>query len=204
VSDIASFKLPLEVKGTNRNIKSFLTDIQASGKLIIQDGKLVSPVNIHDNGKFSGLANLLMTIDDVKFTDSPNNGDSLQNNAAVTLRFYVRSLGSQELIVLRSRLVTKYNDINKNIALYSDCKRLGKIGDTVCADTNGSRSIGAIRSLQRDMEALKPQFDSLKSNKTNGDVSSDLEKAFSFNASLGTIDKILQENLVVINKLATV
>lgn len=150
-SEIGSFKVTLQIKGTNGNIKAFLNAIQSSGKLMIQDGKLVSPVAIQNNGKFSGLSNLLMTIDSLKLTKALGASDAEENDGSVDIRFYVRSLGLQELIVLRSRLMSKYTEVMKNISTYSDCKRLAK----VCASTDGSRSVGAIKSLQRDIDSLK-------------------------------------------------
>jgi hypothetical protein len=77
-SDIGSFKVMLDVKGTNANIKSFLNAVQASGKLSIQDGKLVSPVQVREDGRYSGLSNLLMKVDDARF-DMTLDNDSVTN-----------------------------------------------------------------------------------------------------------------------------
>ena len=113
----------------------------------------------------------------------------------------MRGIGSQEFTILRSGLVSKYQDIQKNINRYSDCKKLATI---VCADTQGSRSVGAIKSLQRDIAGLKGQYDAIKSVSANADISAELDKALVFNASLQSIDKNLQDNIVSINNLTKV
>ena len=83
-----------------------------------------------------------------------------------------------------------------SITQYSDCTKLKKI----CADTDGNKAINAIQSLQRDLDGLKSQSTDLKNLGTTN-IQNDLIKASQFSASLQTINKILQENISIINKL---
>lgn len=94
--------------------------------------------------------------------------------------------------------MTKYQTLQKNINTYSDCKNLSPV---VCSDTEGSRSVGAIKSLSRDIAALKTQLDDVKSASANSDIGTQLDKALTFNASLRVIEKNLQDNIAVINNL---
>ena len=195
-TDIGSFKISLDIEGTNNNLKSLLNDIQNSGKISIQNGKLVATKNeTGELTKYSALSNLLLSVNNAKF-DSALNDENAKNKLSLDLSFYVKGIGKDDLLELRGKLTNRFDAIKQQADTYSNCQKFKK----ACADGQGNLAVLKIQGVARDAAALKTDFDQMKGTIT--DVSGELDKAFRLNASLRSMEKTLQDNIAVINKFA--
>lgn len=121
--NIGSYKLNLEVAGTNNSLLALLDSIQASGKLPLKDGKLVEdPASISSSASGSSdidstdsaLSNLLITIDSAKFDLPPDRNDA-KNKAQLALVLYVRGRSYADFIQIRNELATNVKQLRKDI-----------------------------------------------------------------------------------------
>jgi len=182
---IGSFVVNLDISWQNSNIKALINTIQSSGKITInKEGKLESITDMtNTNRLYSTLSNLLITIDDIKFS-SDLSDDTKDNKGNITLRFYVRGIGKAELITINENLLSRYTTLVKILNDTLDCS---KLKPQVCANSFGARAVSTLQALQRDVGGIKIQADELK--KSSGTIELDLNKAFQFQASLNAIEK---------------
>ncbi len=195
--NIGSFVVNLDVSWQNSNIKALINTIQSSGKIIInKEGKLESVTDTANvNRLYSPLSNLLITIDDVKFSFDLSD-DTKDNKWTIALRFYVRGIGKTELVTINENLLSRYNKLAQILKDSLDCS---KLKPQVCADPLGARAVSTLKALQRDIGGIKTQADELR--KSSSTIELDLNKAFQFQASLNAIEKKQKDNSDIIKKL---
>lgn len=195
--NIGSFVINLDISGQNSNIKAMMNTIQSSGRISIKDGKLESSKDItNTNRLYSPLNNLLITIDDVKFS-SDISDDTKDNKGMIALRFYVRGIGKTELATINQNLRSRYGKLVAEFGKTVDCSKAKS--NIACIDPAGIRAVNTLKALQRDMGAIKTQADELE--KSTNTIEWDLNKAFQFQASLNAIEKKQKDNSDIIKKL---
>ncbi|MDD2745692.1 MAG: hypothetical protein PHU93_04095, partial [Candidatus Gracilibacteria bacterium] len=158
--NIGTYKIALDVSGTNQDLLNFVNTVQNSGKLNIQDGKLVAPKNL-ETQLFS---NLLISIDQITFAQSLEKLEK-DNKMAVNLVFYVRAKSYTDLLKIRSSLSESTKVLLSNIKTYTEL--CGNLVDSVCKNENSLKAIQAIRSIMDDVKELDTQLQtSLKATST--------------------------------------
>jgi hypothetical protein len=150
---IGSYKLPLDIRGKNKNILSFIDSVQTSGAIAIKDGKLVEPTTPAagswvTNSRFN---NLLVTFDSLTISNSLEDPEK-DNTVSAVLVFYVRARSFNDLVAIRTKLsegIKKLNsDIAATIALCADASK------DECKNEGVIRAIQATKSLKNDGEEL--------------------------------------------------
>lgn len=118
LTSIASFKLPLDVEGTNSSIISMLDSIQKSGKFLIKDGRLVEsgvPASQSGSSSLSSLSNLLVTISSASFETPLDSTSSSKNKASLELTFYVKGISYSDYLDIRTKLAKGISDLKARI-----------------------------------------------------------------------------------------
>lgn len=91
--NIGSYKIPLELTGTNKDLADLIDRIQDSGQLAVEDGKLKAP----KNPEARDFSNLLVTIDQIAFSESLEDPEK-ENKLSIGLVFYVRAKSYSDLL----------------------------------------------------------------------------------------------------------
>jgi hypothetical protein len=126
--NIGSYKLPLDIRGKNKNILAFIDAVQKSGVITIKDGKLVESAVTAVGSRNSGnrLNNLLVTFDTLTINSSLEDPEK-DNSVNAVLVFYVRARSYDDLVAIRTKMsegIKKLNsDIAATIALCSDASK---------------------------------------------------------------------------------
>ena len=150
VISIGTYKMNLELSGTNENLSNFINVIQNSGRLTIEKGKLVAPKNIAEEP----FSNLLISIDQLSFTQ-PIESPTKDNKMTANLVFYVRAKSYSDLLKIRSSLA----DSTK--ILYDDVKKTAELCMNMSADY--CKNDATLKSIQavRDIAPEAKAFDTL-------------------------------------------
>lgn len=178
--NIGTYRVNLEVTGTNKNILDFITTVQSSGKLTIEEGKLTGP-NFTPGNPFS---NLLITIDQLAFAQ-PIERMEKENKVAATLIFYVRAKSYSDLLKIRTSLA----DSSKK--LYEDIKKASELCTNMSADycknDAALKAIQAVRALVGEAKALDTLLQSSVKATSTQDVTGEFDKLASSTASFTTL-----------------
>ena len=192
VINIGTYKIPLELSGTNRNLLDFITHVQNSGKITIEDGKIVPPKNIDT----LGFSNLLMTMDQISFQDSFEKPEK-ENSVSVTLVFYARAKSYSDLLKIRASLADSSKKLSEGVKTYAElCTNLT---DAMCKNENSLKAIQAIRSVADDVKQLDTQLQaSLKATNVE-DVGGEFNKLVSSTISLNSLSVTFEKNKAIVD-----
>ena len=163
VLSIGSYKLPLDVRGKNKNILAFIDAVQTSGAITIKDGKLVEPTIVGTgSGTISSrFNNLLVTFDSLSINNSLEDPEK-DNSMNAVLVFYVRARSYNDLVAIRTKMSEGIKKLNSDImAIIALCTDASK---DECKNEAVIRAIQATKSLKNDAEELdKKMAERLKS-----------------------------------------
>ncbi|MDD2917279.1 MAG: hypothetical protein PHH70_05550 [Candidatus Gracilibacteria bacterium] len=200
--NIGSFKVALDFKGKNSDIKSFLTNIQQSGKITIQNGKLTStsPLDGGATGEkgLSSLSNLLINIDSLSLDTIPIDPNE-QNNGSITLVFYVEGLNYQKILAIRTLLLAKFAGLQKSVQ--EKGMLCAKAGNPLCDESVTNNAITAIKVLMNNLSMLQPKIDALKKGDATIDVNKEMETLSDIKSSLQSIEIAYLKNNAIIEKV---
>lgn len=200
--NIGSYKLNLEVAGSNNSLFALMDFIQNSGKLPLKDGKLVDNQTQTDTGGVlpprsdivstdSTLSNLLITIDSAKFDLPPERNDD-KNKAQFTLVLYVRGRSYTDFIQIRNELAANVKQLRKDIETNGALCKDG--ANTLCKNTSAFTAVNAIKALQDDILAIDQKLqDSLK-NTTIKNISTEFDNLYNILTTYNAINTNYQKN----------
>lgn len=194
VINIGTYKIALDVSGTNKDLMNMITMVQNSGKLTIQDGKLVAPKNLESQA----FSNLLITIDQLSFTQSLEKAEK-ENKMAITLVFYARAKSYTDLLKIRVSLADTVKTLATEVKKYSElCTQLT---DPSCKNEATLKSIQAIRAIVDDVKTLDKNLqDSLKAA-TVQDVAGEFSKLVNTTANISALNSTFSRNKTIIDSL---
>lgn len=170
----------------------FITNVQNSGKLTIQDGKLVPPKNI-DTQSFS---NLLMSIDQITFADSFEKPER-DNKMSITLVFYARAKSYSDLLKIRTSLAETTKKLSDSIKAYTEL--CGNLVDSVCRNENSLKAIQAIRSISDDVKQLDTQLQASLKVTVTEDISGEFNKLVTTTTALGSLNATFEKNKAIVD-----
>lgn len=190
--NIGTYKMDLELSGTNKNILDCITAIQNSGRLTIQNGKLVAPKDV-DASPFS---NLLISIDELSFSQPIEKMDK-DNKVTANLIFYARAKSYSDLLKIRTHLADDakalYNDISKTSEL---CKNMNS---AFCQNDTTLKSIQAVRALISEAKALDTMLQASVKATTTQDVTGEFDKLASSTATFNTLQSNFAKNKAILD-----
>ena len=194
--NVGTFKIPLDFKGRNRDIRRMLTYIQDSGNFRIV-GKSIIGAPSPDAPKLSDPTipdNLLISIVSVEL-EKDLSDDSTVNNGKITLQFYVEGIGVQEVIDLRKSITDTYDALVKSINSGANA-----CGDgTTCSNDRMRMAASALQALQMNVSAMKPKIDDIKKRSKIDDVQSEYDELIGITKSLSTISAQVNKYLDTLN-----
>jgi hypothetical protein len=195
--------MELDFESSNSQIIELLDFIQNSGKISVENGKLVAP-NSRDKRKkdpsLSDLNNLLITID--KFSiEKPLSDPDAKNHARMSLVFYVKGRTYSSFVEIRSAIAEKIRAVKDEMTKAADsCKNPTNPG---CSSDAMVASIGAVRSILPEIVALDAKAQEMVKNSNVSDLSSAFDQIFSMNTSARMIEASFQKQKSIIEKAAT-
>ncbi len=210
--NIGSYKLSLDLKGSNRNLTNFINQIQSSGNLSLKDGKLVDTTSRTQSLQWAGTGtingqlawnaanvdNLLVTIDTIQFTNTLDQSDK-ENRATVTLVLYVRARSYSDFLKIRSVLGDKIKDLSAQIETVIAICADGSSAE--CKNENIYTASQSVRTIQDDAAALNKKIQEAIKNSTIRDLNSEFDTLFSTYNSYKALNEILQKNLTIIETI---
>ncbi len=208
--NIGSYKLTLDIKGTNKNLTALVQQIQSSGNLELKNGKLVDPEmkliaesgSGTSSGQISGseskLDNLLVSIDTIRFASALDQSDK-ENRANVTLVLYVRARSYSDFIAIRSILADKIKKLSADITKASEMCADATSGD--CKNENIYAATQAIRSIQDSASALSKKVQDALKNSTIRDLNSEFDTLFATYNSYKTLNDLYMKNSAIIENV---
>ncbi len=205
IINIGTFEFPIEFEGSNSQISELLDFVQNSGKITIENGRLVSApkknVPPGTDSKLSDLSNLLITIKDFA-VDKPLSDPNAKNRANMTLVFYVKGRNYSSFIDMRKQIVEYVKNLKAQIEKTAgECKNTS---EAKCRSDASIASIGAIRNLVSEVSALDKQAQEYVKNTNVSNLGTEFEKIFSLYASAKTIESAYQKHKAVFDRAASV
>ncbi len=202
VVNIGSYKVTLDIAGTNNSILALLDAIQASGTLPLKDGKLVdTDVSTNsgtvatpaaDTSTDSALSNLLITVDAAKFDTPPERNDN-KNKGQLVLVLYVRGRSYSDFIQIRNELAANIKTLKKNIETNGGLCKDGN--SDICKNPIAFAAVNSIKSLQDDIGSIDQKMqESLKSN-TIRDIGTEFDTLYGVLTSYNAINANYQKDL---------
>ncbi|MDQ1343840.1 MAG: hypothetical protein QG650_560 [Patescibacteria group bacterium] len=188
VVNIGSFKLDFPIEGENKQILKLVEYVQNSGKIKVENGKLVPLYPVSKNKKnpsLSELNNLLITIDSIQADKSFVDPD-MKNNVRISLVFYVKGRTYASLVEIRTIVADKIKKLRTEVEGLS--KKCNGQKDGVCATDAGATAIGAIKNLVPEITAIDNKSQETVKNATVNDLGAEFDKVFSLYASARTIE----------------
>lgn len=203
---IWSFVLNLDFQWKNSSISKMLEYIQNSWKLDIQNGKLVKESKTNNVSNYSSLNNLLMSIDSLTLKSPLLDKDIIwadwkvvMNWGTIIIRFYVRGIWYEQLSKIKTDSIKNLND------LFTDVSNKSKYCDAgnnpLCKDWAWSEAVANLRSLLKDISALKSKVD-LKSKviiKQDLDVNQELSDWLDISSSIDNLKYSSAKSINYIN-----
>lgn len=192
---IWSFTITLDIEGKNSDIMDLIDFIQKSWKLDIDKSwKLVSTWTKWLDSKddqYSSLNNLLIMIDSLKLSNILTLDDKI-NKWTITLRFFVKWISYEKLNNIKSKVISRYEEISKKV--FSMWKLCDLGWNPICKDVNWSQSVATIKSLINDVNIVKSKIDTKnKSAWLNDDINTSLNDWLSISNSLDSIETALDK-----------
>jgi hypothetical protein len=176
-----------------------LDSIQNSGKLTIENGKLVAPPNSQRAKKdpsLSDLNNLLVTIDNFS-AELPLSDASAQNRVKMTVVFYVKGRTYVSFMEMRAAVAQKVHQTRQDIAAaVQTCKDASAPG---CSSDAVIAALGNIRSLATQASTLDSMASDMVKNTNVSDLPTEFDKIFSLYGSWKTLDASFRKEKAVLN-----
>jgi hypothetical protein len=200
--NIGSFKISFDFKGKNSNITSLIDALQKSGKLTIQNGKLISDntdaSSVEPKEKWlSDLSNLLVGINALSLWSIPI-VPNMDNNGSITLEFYVEGMNYQKIVLLRSIMAQKFEWLDKLVREKGSL--CSKWWNPLCDDTATVSAITNIKSLSRNLTSIRPKLDALKKGDRTIDVNKEMESLSDIKTTLDSIEMTYSRNNLILEK----
>lgn len=193
-TNIGTYKMTLEISGTNRDLMNMIAAIQDSGKLDIQDGKLVAPKNL-DTQAFS---NLLISIDQLAFAQSLEKPEK-DNKLTANLIFYARAKSYSDLLKIRVSLADSAKALSADVKKYSDF--CANITNPSCQNEATLKAVQAIRAIADDVKALDTSLQASLKATTVQDVAGEFDKLVNTTANITSLSATLAKNKTIIDSL---
>ncbi len=200
ISHIGSYKIPLDIKGTNLALSNLIDQIQNSGRITIKDGKLVrtSSTSSPSTNDLSDLDNLLITIDSASFA-LPLDRSVVENKVTITLVFYVRGRNLSDYIEYRNRLALKVREIKTGVeSAAQECKNPDI---SLCKNGKVFSAVNAIKNLSDDIKNLDLKMTELSKSSTVNDLSTEFNTLIQLSANTSTIETAFNSYKTVINTI---
>lgn len=188
IVNIGTFKVDFQIEGQNFQLLKLVEYIQNSGKVKVENGKLVSLVPISKNKKdptLSELNNLLMTIENLEAESSFENPE-LKNRVNLSLSFYVKGRTYASLIEIRSLVGEKVRKLKSEIEVLA--KSCGGKKTAMCESDVGVTAVSALRSLVSEATALDTRSQEMVKAATVADLSAEFDKVFAIYATARTVE----------------
>lgn len=193
-TNIGTYKMTLEISGTNKDLMNMVAAIQDSGKLDIQDGKLVAPKNL-DTQAFS---NLLISIDQLAFAQSLEKPEK-DNKMTANLIFYARAKSYSDLLKIRVSLADSAKALSADVKKYSDF--CANITNPSCQNEATLKAVQAIRSIADDVKTLDASLQASLKATTVQDVAGEFDKLVNTTANITSLSATLAKNKTIIDSL---
>ncbi len=194
--NIGSYKIPLELSGTNEKLLTFIQTIQDSGQITVENGKLKAPQDI-DSQAFS---NLLMTIENMSFMESLEKPEK-ENKVNVNLVFYARAKSFSDLLKIVQRLSETTKGLIKSVDEYT--KLCGNLEQPVCKNDNSLKAIQSIRSIADPLRQLDTQLDASLKTTTTQDVNGEFNRLVTITTTLNSLNDTFEKNKAIIESSKT-
>ena len=196
--NIGNFQVSIDFSGKNSDILTLIDSIQQSGKLTIQNGKLVSNGSKKTSGPIglSDLSNLLIGIPSLSLSSILEN-NTLPNSGTLVLEFYVEGMNTQKIRLLQNMLTTRFETLKKDIKANGG---LCSQGDNVlCQNGTTNGAVSAIKNLGRSIVELQPTIDGFK---TTQKLSIDriLDELITLQSTIQNIETIYTRNFIILSK----
>lgn len=197
--DIWTFKLNLEFEGNISKIKTMVRDFQNSGKIRIENWKLVWITGNKDE-EFSNLNNLLITIENLQISDYT--GENKPVKWTITLQFYIKWAWLQDYISIKDALIKETNDLFTLINTASKtCEKWNKV---ICKQSDWNEAVYNIKSLISQINSIKEKTTELQKNMKLDNIEKEFANLFQIYSSLKRIKGIYEKNMTIINKLGKI
>lgn len=188
VVNIGTFKADFQIEGQNSQLIKLIDYIQNSGKVKVENGKLVQLYPPSKNKKdptLSDLNNLLMSIDSLSAEEAFDDPEA-KNRIVLSLSFYVKGRTYASLVEIRTLVGEKVRKLKTDIETLSKfC--VNKKSD-VCDSDAGVTAISSLKSLISEVSALELRSQEMIKNATVADLGAEFDKVFSVYASVRTIE----------------
>jgi len=193
--NIWTFKINLDFEWTISSIKTMIRDFQNSGKIRIENWKLVW-ITKNTDEEFSSLNNLLITIDSLQLSDFSNNNLPVKWNIA--LQFYIKWAWLQDYILIKDALIKETNDLLSLIKEWA--KTCDKWNNTICKNNDWNEAVYNIKSLLSQINSIKEKTTELQKNMKIDNIDKEFSNLFQIYSSLKRIRWIYDKNMAIINK----
>lgn len=188
IVNIGTFKVDFQVEGQNSQLIKLIDYIQNSGKVKVENGKLVALYPTSKNKKdpsLSDLNNLLITIENLEAENAFDDPEA-KNRMNLSLSFYVKGRTYASLVEIRSLVSDKVRKLKADVEkLSKSC--VGKKTE-VCESDAGVTAISALRSLVSEITALDLRTQDMVKTASVADLGGEFDKVFSVYASARTIE----------------
>ncbi len=195
-TNIGSFRVSLDFRGKNRDIRSMINYLQNSGRFRIENGQLINILQA--NPKITDPTipnNLLVDIVSLELQKGISN-DADTNGGTMVLKFFVEGIGFEEVTTLRSQVLDTYDQLTKNIAAgVSACDK----NATLCTTDRVYQAVSKLQSLQTNVASYKAQTMDIKKRTKITDAQGEFDELVILNRSLETIRLQADQLLSILN-----
>lgn len=202
IVNIGTFKTEFSLEGQNSQILKLVEYVQNSGKVKVENGKLVALYPASKNkkdGNLSDLNNLLITIDVLDAEKSFVNPEA-KNTVKLGLSFYVKGRTYASFIEIRSVVIEKIKKLKDEIEKLS--KTCSGKKNPVCDTDAGVSAVSATKSLVSEIDTLSAKAEEMVKTATISDLSSEFDRIFSIYASVKTIETGFMKQKAILEKAA--
>lgn len=200
IINIGTFKVDFMLEGQNSQLMELIEYIQNSGKVKVENGKLVSAHPIDKTKKdpsLSDLNNLLITIDSLE-SDKSFAIPEAKNTVKLTLSFYVKGRTYSSLVEIRTAVSEKVKKLKEEVT--AAAKKCEGSSSGVCATDAGVTAVSAVKNLVPEITALDARTQEVVKNSSVSDISSEFEKIFSIYSSARTIEAVYAKHKAVLER----
>lgn len=194
--NIWAFKLNLDFETTIFNLKNMIRDFQNSGKIRVENWKLVW-INGNKDEEFSSLNNLLITIENLQISNFSNENKSIK--WSMTIQFYIKWAWLQDYISIKDALIEETNDLYTLINTAS--KTCEKWKNEICNKSDWNEAVYNIKSLLSQINSIKERTTELQKNMKIENIDKEFSTLFQIYSSLERIRGIYNKNIIIITKL---
>ncbi len=198
--NIGTFKTEFAIEGQNSQILKLVEYVQDSGKVKVENGKLVALYPTSKNKKdptLSDLNNLLITIDVLDAEKSFANPEA-KNTVKLGLSFYVKGRTYASLIEIRSMVMEKIKKLKDDVEKLS--KTCSGKKSPVCDTDAGVSAVSATKNLVSEIASIDSRAQEMLKAATVSDLSAEFDKVFAIYASVRTVETGYLKQKAVLEK----